>query len=180
MDERQPLAGAVAIRAGRIGRRGRKTPPSAPWPAPDNRVGGTPAAAPSCPAFTDAHMHLVDYGLKSGPGPVGTNVPTLEEAGSSCPPPAARLARPGEWIRGRGWNRNLWAGGAAFPNRHDLDPVTPDNPVFLPSKDGHAAWANSLALRLAGVTAAHARPARCASSNADARTGEPAYCYYPA
>ncbi|MGH2405427.1 MAG: amidohydrolase, partial [bacterium] len=63
---------------------------------------------------------------------------------------AAKRARPGEWIRGRGWDKNLWPEDR-FPTREDLDPVAPAVPVLLSSKDGHLLWVNSVALRLAGI-----------------------------
>jgi len=58
----------------------------------------------------------------------------------------------GEWILGQAWNQNLWP-GRAFPTAADLDRVAPGHPVYLRAQSGHAGWANSLALRLAGVTA---------------------------
>jgi predicted amidohydrolase YtcJ len=36
--------------------------------------------------------------------------------------------------------------------------VVPDRPVFLPNRDHHGAWANTAALRLAGITAATSDP----------------------
>ncbi len=63
---------------------------------------------------------------------------------------AALKAGPGEWVRGEGWNQNLWDLGR-FPHRQDLDPFTPNNPVLLDSRDGHLIWCNSLALKMAGI-----------------------------
>jgi hypothetical protein len=63
---------------------------------------------------------------------------------------AAQKASPGEWIHGDGWDKNLWNLGR-FPNKHDLDPFTPDNPVLLDSRDGHVIWCNTRALREAGI-----------------------------
>ncbi len=166
MDERLPLAQAVAIRDGRIVAVGEDAAIRA-LAGPDTEqvdAGGRAVL----PGFTDAHMHLVDYGLSLSLVQLD-GISTLEEAVARVAA-RARVARRGEWIRGRGWNRNLWPGGR-FPNRQDLDPVTPDNPVYLPSKDGHAAWANSLALQLAGVTAATPDPPG-AQFERDPRTGE--------
>jgi predicted amidohydrolase YtcJ len=52
--------------------------------------------------------------------------------------------KPGQWLKGRGWNKNLWGGG--FPDKTILDKIT-DNPVALDSKDWHILWVNSAALR---------------------------------
>ncbi len=51
---------------------------------------------------------------------------------------------------GRGWDHTLW--NNKLPTRQDLDDISPDNPVFLQRVDGHIAWANSLAFKLANVT----------------------------
>ena len=51
----------------------------------------------------------------------------------------------GEWLLGRGWDQNDWP-DTSFPDRSDLDALFPDRPVWLRRIDGHAAWANSMAL----------------------------------
>jgi predicted amidohydrolase YtcJ len=153
LDQEVPLAEAVAVRAGRILAVG-----------DDHRI--LDLAGPDTeridvhgrtvlPAFTDAHIHLVTYGLSLTQVQLD-GVASLHQAVQRVAE-RARGTEPGEWIRGWGWNRNLWP-GAPFPRKGDLDPVTPDNPVFLRSKDGHAAWVNSLALERAGLTAAIADP----------------------
>ena len=102
------------------------------------------------PGFTDAHLHFMSYGLSLKQIDLA-QVPTLEEALARV---AARAATTpaGQWLLGRGWDHSLWEGGA-FPTRGDLDRVAPEHPVFLRRKCGHAGWANSRALELAGVTA---------------------------
>lgn len=54
-----------------------------------------------------------------------------------------------EWIHGGGWSMDVFPGGT--PSRGLLDGVVPDRPVLLTNRDGHGAWANSAALRLAGL-----------------------------
>lgn len=102
------------------------------------------------PGFTDAHLHFLSYGLSLRQIDLA-EVPTLAEAQQRV---AARAAATpaGHWLTGRGWDQSLWAGGR-FPSRHDLDAVAPDHPVLLRRKCGHAAWANSRALALAGIGA---------------------------
>lgn len=58
---------------------------------------------------------------------------------------------PGGWVLGRGWDQNRWP-SRAFPTAADLDNVTGDRPAVLRRVDGHAAWVNTAALRLAGIT----------------------------
>lgn len=121
------------------------------------------------PGFTDAHLHFMSYGL-------GLNridlagVPSLEEALSRVAARAATMPA-GRWLLGRGWDQSLWAGGA-FPTRWDLDRVVPDHPVFLRRKCGHAGWANSRALELAGITTATPDPPGGAIGR-DPETGRP-------
>jgi len=58
---------------------------------------------------------------------------------------------PGQWVTGGGWIETHWA-PPAFPTRADLDSVAPDNPVWLTRADGHGAVANSVAIKLGGIT----------------------------
>src|SRR5205809_6809650 len=55
-----------------------------------------------------------------------------------------------KWITGRGWIETFWK-PLQFPTRADLDKIAPDNPVFLTRADGHAAVANSAALKIAKI-----------------------------
>ena len=64
---------------------------------------------------------------------------------------AYKKARKGEWIEGFGWNQEVWD-PPVFPTRKDLDKVAPDLAVYLERTDGHAAWVNSRALDIAGIT----------------------------
>jgi len=57
----------------------------------------------------------------------------------------------GDWILGGAWDHNLSDG--VLPTKEMLDSVAPDHPVLLRDIDGHSAWANSLAIELAGVAA---------------------------
>jgi predicted amidohydrolase YtcJ len=54
-----------------------------------------------------------------------------------------------EWIQGGGWSLADFPGG--LPRREDLDAIVPDRPVFIPNRDGHDAWVNSMALERAGI-----------------------------
>lgn len=102
------------------------------------------------PGLTDSHLHFVAYALRltridlSGIKSKAEAVRRVAER--------AHTTKPGEWLLGGGWDRNLWE-DVSFPSKEDLDSVTPHNPVALSSKDGHSLWVNSLALTRAGVTA---------------------------
>jgi hypothetical protein len=64
---------------------------------------------------------------------------------------AAAKARPGEWILGRSWDQNDWP-TKQFPTAAILDAAAPAHPVYLTRVDGHAGWANSKAMQVAGLT----------------------------
>lgn len=77
---------------------------------------------------------------------------------------AARKAKPGEWILGRGWHQEKWAHPPApnvegFPLHAALSHVSPDNPVLLRHASGHAAFVNQKAMALAGITKSTPDPA---------------------
>ncbi len=99
------------------------------------------------PGLTDAHLHLQHYalGLQKIDCETGTLAECLRRVAER-----ARPAKPGQWILGHGWNQNPWGG---WPSAADLDRVVPDQPAYLTAKSLHAAWANSAALRLAGIAA---------------------------
>ena len=107
------------------------------------------------PGFIDAHAHLMGLGL-------GTLVldlsgtRSLEEALAAIAAYAEEYPdRP--WIIGRGWNQEIWGLGR-FPTAAELDAVVSDRPVWLERVDGHAGWANTLALEAGNVTAASQDP----------------------
>jgi len=148
MDTTSPQAQAMAVRCGRVMAVGdnAEIEALAGWDTEKVDLHGRTAL----PGFIDSHLHLVWLALSLQQVRLD-DVATLQQAVGAVAE-RARTAKPGEWIRGRGWNRNLWP-GARFPHKRDLDSVVPNNPVFLPAKDGHSAWVNSLALQLAGITA---------------------------
>ncbi len=63
-----------------------------------------------------------------------------------------------EWLQGRGWNQNSWRDSIS-PTAAQLDQIVPNRPACLRHKSGHAAWVNSKALQLCGITAATHDPA---------------------
>ncbi len=100
------------------------------------------------PGFNDAHIHFAGGGL-SLLRVVLNNSRTLEEAKQRIAAKIRELPA-GSWVLGRGWDHTLW--GGEWPTRADLDTIAPSNPVFVQRVDGHVSWANSLALKKAGIT----------------------------
>jgi predicted amidohydrolase YtcJ len=121
------------------------------------------------PGFTDSHLHFMSYGLSLLQIDLA-EVPTLEEALARVAA-KAETTPAGQWLTGRGWDHTLWPGGE-FPTRQDLDRIAPEHPVWLRRKCGHAGWANTRALELAGITAeTHDPPGGAIDHEPD--TGEP-------
>jgi predicted amidohydrolase YtcJ len=106
------------------------------------------------PGFHDAHAHPVVGGLEL----LQCDLSDARDAKDAVARVAAyAAAHPDEeWIRGGGWTMSHFPGGT--PTRHLLDAVVPDRPVALSNRDHHGTWANSLALRLAGIDATTADP----------------------
>ncbi|HEY0309633.1 MAG TPA: amidohydrolase [Luteimonas sp.] len=101
------------------------------------------------PGFNDAHVHFFDGGqglasvqLRDAPSPEAFR----DRIGAY----AATLPK-GRWVLNGNWDHERWT-PAALPTRQLIDAVTPDHPVFINRLDGHMALANTLALRLAGIT----------------------------
>jgi predicted amidohydrolase YtcJ len=103
------------------------------------------------PGLIDAHGHVMRLGeLKL--------VVDLRDT-ASIPDALARIKAgtpAAGWILGRGWNQERWyADGkliGRFPTAAELDAVTGDRPAWFARVDGHAGWANTAALKAAGIT----------------------------
>lgn len=98
------------------------------------------------PGLTDAHIHLQHYAFALQM--VDCDTPTLQACLEAVAAKAAQT-EPGAWIRGHGWRQNDWPEG--FGTATMLDQAAPDNPVYLSAASLHAGWANSAALRAAGI-----------------------------
>ncbi|MDN3060992.1 amidohydrolase [Streptomyces sp. SRF1] len=100
------------------------------------------------PGFQDAHVHPVGAGVELGQCDLSGASGTDEYAARIRAYADAHPDRP--WITGGGWSMEAFPGGT--PERHLLDTVVPDRPVYLVNRDHHGAWANTRALDLAGIT----------------------------
>lgn len=99
------------------------------------------------PGFQDAHVHPVWGGLDM----LRCDLAEYATADEYLEAIAAYVAEhpDDEWILGGGWQMSAFPGGT--PTAATLDAVIPDRPAFFPNRDGHGAWVNSAALRLAGI-----------------------------
>ncbi len=154
LDEAGPRAAAVAARDGRIVAVGAEADVLRLAGPATQRV--SLAGGVAVPGLADAHLHVENMGASLenldlvGAASLAEALRRIEER--------ARTLSPGEWLLGRGWDQNDWA-EKRFPTAADLDRASPDRPVFLTRVDGHAGWANTRALALAGIEAATPDPA---------------------
>jgi len=102
------------------------------------------------PGLIDAHGHVMGLGFKQlNANLAGTS--SLEETLNRVEQYSEENSEL-QWIQGRGWNQTHWPGNS-FPTSEDLDSVVQYKPVWLTRVDGHAGWANSKAMEIAGITA---------------------------
>lgn len=140
---------AIAVASGRVLAAG-SAEKIAELAGPDTRiidlVGRT-----AIPGLNDAHMHLLPYGLnmsqinlrpESGASSVAEILRRVAER--------AKTAKPGEWIKGRGYDHNELV-ERRHPTAEELDRVAPNNPVYLVRTCGHVAVINTAAMREAGI-----------------------------
>ncbi|WP_444909924.1 amidohydrolase [Microbulbifer sp. TRSA005] len=99
------------------------------------------------PGLIDAHGHMLGLGQLNELLDLRDH--SLEDSLAAIKHQAERL-EPGQWLLGRGWNQVTWP-GKQFPSREQLDALEIDHPIWLRRVDGHAGWANSKALHLAGI-----------------------------
>jgi len=100
------------------------------------------------PGLIDAHAHVYGLGLLKTSLDI-TGVASVETATARIR--EYREQNPhADWILGRGWNQVLWP-VKEFPTAAHIDAVVKDRPVWLRRIDGHAGWANSVAMKLAGI-----------------------------
>jgi predicted amidohydrolase YtcJ len=154
VDKSQPKAEAVAVIGDRIVAVGTAAEIDA-WRGSSTKVidaGGKLLL----PGFNDAHVHFIDGGiqldsidLRESKGPEDFARKLAERA---------KITPKGEWIVGGDWDEERWT-PPQLPTRQMIDAVTPDNPVFLNRYDGHEVLVNSVALKLAGITAQTQNPA---------------------
>ena len=101
------------------------------------------------PGLIDAHGHVLELGYARNQADL-TGTRSLEEALARIKA-YAQTHPDARWITGGGWNQVIWQLGR-FPTARELDAVVADRPVWLNRVDGHAAWANTAAMKQAGIT----------------------------
>jgi len=147
MDQAQPRAEAVAVLGNRIVAVG-STVDIRAQVGPKTRV--VDARGKNVfPGFNDAHVHFLSGGYSLSSVDL-RDAKSPEEVARRLADYAKKIPK-GRWILGGDWDHEKWP-GTPLPTKEMIDAATPENPVFVNRLDGHMALANSLGLKLAGVT----------------------------
>lgn len=147
MDAQQPLAEAVAISGNRISAIGASSEIKALAGAGTRLIDARGQLV--LPGFNDAHVHFLDGGFQLSSVDL-RDAATPQEFAERIRQFAAKLPA-GGWITGGNWDHERWPTNA-LPSKELIDAFTTHAPVFVRRLDGHMALANSVALRLGGVT----------------------------
>ncbi len=107
------------------------------------------------PGLIDAHGHILSYGLSLLRADLSKSYSAQDAVQRTLKYAEANPEI--RWVQGRGWNQELWP-KKAFPTAKMLDRFFPDKAVWLRRVDGHAGWANSKAMQLAGISKATQSP----------------------
>ncbi|KAK6933978.1 Amidohydrolase 3 [Dillenia turbinata] len=100
------------------------------------------------PGFIDSHVHLLFGGLQMAQ--VELHGLNSKDEFIRKVKDAVNDKKHGSWILGGGWNNDIWGGD--LPMASWIDDITPNNPVWLSRMDGHMGLANSLSMKMAGIT----------------------------
>src|ERR1700690_1567136 len=148
VDKNHPTAQAVAVLGDRIVAVGSNDEGEAWHGAHTNIVDASGKLL--LPGFNDSHVHFVDGGLSLDR--VQLNDATSAAEFARRIGEQAKKTPKGEWVTSGDWDETKWT-PSAMPTKELIDALTPDTPVFVSRYDGHMALANSVTLRLAGITA---------------------------
>ena len=107
------------------------------------------------PGLIDAHGHVLSYGLSLMQ--VNLNGVLSEQAAVQRAINFHQESKTSQWLLGRGWNQVLWK-DQQYPKAVSLDEYFKNTPIWFKRIDGHAGWANSKAMELAGINRTSVSP----------------------
>lgn len=112
-----------------------------------------------CPGFNDSHMHLLNFGNAMSCCDLASHTASMEDMQEALRAYIRqRDIAPGQWVKGRGWNQDYFAGEKRIPTRQDLDAVSTEHPIGIVRCCGHAMVVNTAALRLLGLDGTQPQP----------------------
>ncbi len=109
------------------------------------------------PGFIETHSHLSLHAITQLQANCRTPPNTTIEDVKTELRKSVSGKKPGDWVRGWGFDDTL-IGEKRHLTRYDLDEAVPDHPAFVLHASGHLAYANSLALNMAGIGPATPQP----------------------
>jgi hypothetical protein len=154
VDTSRPEAESVAVLGERIVAVGSNRDVEA-WRGPNTRLVDAEGKR-LVPGFDDSHVHFTDGGAQLDQVELN-DATSAREFARRIGDRAAKTPK-GAWVLGGDWDETKWD-PALLPTKELIDPLTPDTPVAVNRYDGHMVLANSLALKLAGITAQTPDPA---------------------
>ena len=153
VDEARPEAQAIAVRGDRIAAVGSNAEIQR-YIGPGTKVIDL-AGRLAIPGLVESHGHFMNFGLSK----MTLDLMDVKDWNEivSMVAAAAKQAKPGEWILGRGWHQEKWSSVPqpnveGFPFHDALSKVSPNNPVMLTHASGHASFVNAAAMAAAGLT----------------------------
>lgn len=153
VDNTRPHAEALAVLGDRIVAVGSSAEVDV-WHGPQTKVLDAQGKL-LLPGFNDAHVHFVDGGDHLSSVQL-KDVASPEEFARKIGERVKATAK-GEWVLGGDWDEQKWS-PANLPTKELIDPISPDTPVWVNRYDGHESLANSVVLKLAGITDKTADP----------------------
>jgi predicted amidohydrolase YtcJ len=148
VDEHDTVAEAIAIRRGVILRVGSDADIQALADSTTRVIDLKGYTA--TPGLIDTHAHIAGGGVDELYSIQLSDADSVAEISRRIKAKVS-LVKEGEWITGAGWDEGKLT-EHRYPTAADLDAVAPHNPVWLMHTTGHYGVANSLAMKLAGVT----------------------------
>ncbi|HJU41565.1 MAG TPA: amidohydrolase [Vicinamibacterales bacterium] len=154
VDDNRPVVEAIAVKGDRIAAVGSNADMRR-YVGPATQVIDLRGQL-AIPGLIESHGHFMNFGLSKMTLDL-MDVKNWDEI-VSIVAAAARQAKPGEWILGRGWHQEKWSSVPqpnveGFPFHDELSKVSPNNPVMLTHASGHASFVNAAAMASAGLTA---------------------------
>ena len=148
VDSSRPEGEAVAVLGDRIVAVGSNQDVDS-WRGPNTRLVDAEGKR-LLPGFNDAHVHFVDGGSQLDNVELN-DATSAREFAQRIGERAAKMPK-GQWLLGGDWDETKW-NPAELPTKDLIDSLTPNIPVAVNRYDGHMILANSLALKLAGISA---------------------------
>lgn len=148
MNKDAPRAEAIAVRAGTIIAVGRLDDVQA-FSGANTRLVDLNGRT-LMPGLVDPHMHTTFVALDDWIDVSPMVTPTATAVWNQLREGASKV-KEGAWVRAKNFDPSITT-GARVPTLAELDSLAPKNPFFMMESNGHIAYANSAAMKIAGIS----------------------------